>query len=198
MILQKIMRRKEINKHCSLCEYQKKDFKTGSYCGVTKEIPYFDKKCDKINFGNHFLKKVKEINIEHQKLAGRNFDIFGGVILFPLLGFIVLYLDYLFFTKLYKPFSLGVPGFLVLSIVFSIGIILIAKGTGPLIFFKQQKDVVFTDKIDLDNICKVYGIQYEIKFKKNKNPFEQNLYVESINIDKTKMKKNINFKDHKY
>ncbi|PQJ77830.1 hypothetical protein [Polaribacter porphyrae] len=180
------MRRKEINKHCNLCEYQKKDFKSGSYCGVTDEVPYFEKKCDKIYLNKSFEKKVRQINIEYQKLASRKFDIFGGVILFPLIGFIILYLDYLFFTKLYVPFSLGVPGFLVLSIVFLIGFFLIAKGTGPLIFFKQQKDVIYKNKIDLDNICKVYGIEYEIKFKKNKNPFDQNLYIENVNIDKLK------------
>lgn len=192
------MRRKEINKHCSLCEYQKKDFKTGSYCGITNEVPYFEKRCDKINFGKNFLEKVKQINMEHQKLADRKFDIFGGVVLFPLFGVITLFLDYLFFKKYFQPYynnnlSLMGEAVVLMIIMFVVGIILIAKGTGPLIFFKQQKNVVFTKKIDLDNICKVYGIEYKIKFKKNKNPFDKNLHIENVIIDKTKMKKIINF-----
>ena len=80
---------------------------------------------------------------------------------------------------------MGVP-FLIMLTIFLIGVFLIAKGTGPLVFYKKQKGFFFKDKIDLDRICKLYDVEYNIEFKKNKNSFEQNLLVKSLEIKKLK------------
>ncbi|MDB2385213.1 hypothetical protein N9V96_01945 [Polaribacter sp.] len=182
----------KLKQHCILCEYQKKDLEKGLYCGVTNEEPNFIKVCYKINLNKTFKRKIEKINLEYQKLIKKRFDVYGGIVLFPIMGCLIFFFDYLFYKKYYAPYSMSVLGFAVIAIIFLVGIIFIAKGTGPLISCNQQKEIIHKNKADLDRICKLYGFEYNIEFEKSKNFFEQNLYVKKLTV-KNSQTININF-----
>lgn len=190
------MRRKEINKHCSLCEYQKKDFKTGSYCGVTNEVPYFENKCYKINFGRTFKIRVKNILTEYHRLLDKKRNVLVRAFILPLFGFLILCLNFLLFNLYYKPVSFmdynSSYSFIPIGTMLILGAILIFQGVFPFISYHHNKGVIHQKKADLDNFCKLYGIDYEIELQHNKDFFMYKTGVKNVKLKKNKMS-NINF-----
>ena len=173
--------------HCNLCEHQKRNFDLGIHCSLTNKIPDFNKTCNKIKLEEKLKKEIERINIQYRKLNKNKFDVFIGIIFFPFIGFGILCFDFLFYKKYYEPYysaSLSSAGFAFMVVLFVIGIIFIAKGTGPLFNHKRQKNITEKEKENLDKICRLYGIKYEIEYLKNKNPFERNLYVKEIALKK--------------
>ncbi len=172
--------------HCRLCDHQKRDFNVDAYCGLTKKVPSFNNYCNKINLDKTFLKEVESINILHYKINNRKFDVIGGIVLFPLIGILVLLADYWFYKTYYEPYFIASSAmFGIMATVFVVGIVLIAKGTGPWFNHKKEKEIIHQKKEKLDAICKLYGITYEIEYYKKKNPFDLEVHAKHIQIKKT-------------
>lgn len=191
------MRRKEINKHCSLCEYQKKDFKAGSYCGITNEIPYFEKGCKTISLSKTFKNKIKEVNTEYYRLLDKKRKVLIRATILPLFGLLILCLNFLVFKFYYKPFNANVynyKSFLPISPLFILGTILILQGVFPFISYHHNRGIIHKKKSDLDDFCKLYGHEYDIELKENKGFFMYKTSVKSVKLRKAKMN-NINFND---
>ena len=48
--------------HCSRCENQAGDYKTGMLCGVTNQKPAFDRTCNMALFGKHLKAEIEEVS----------------------------------------------------------------------------------------------------------------------------------------
>ena len=190
------MGKKQIIQHCNLCEYQKKDFKTGSYCGITNEVPYFEKGCNTINLGRTFKNKIKQVNTEYYRLLDKKRNVLIRFILLTLFGFLILFLNFLFFKIYYQ----SIPteeyrfhiDFLPISTMLILGVILILQGVFPFISYYHNKGIIHKKRSDLDNFCKLYGIDYEIELKHSKSFFWQKTGIKIVKLKKNKMS-NINF-----
>lgn len=190
------MRRKEINKHCGLCEYQKKNFKTGSYCGITSEVPYFEQGCNKINLGRTFKNRIKKVLTEYHRLLDKKRNVLVRLIVLPLFGFLILFLNFIFFKIYYKSIPSEMYGFYIdflpISTMLILGTILILQGVFPFISYHHNKGIIYKKKSDLDDFCKLYGIDYEIELQHNKDFFMYKTGVKSVKLKKNKMS-NVNF-----
>lgn len=185
--------------HCQFCDNQKKDFTKGVYCGLTNEKPEFHKTCSKIKLDQILIKKIEEINSKHYKLINRKFDIYAGLLVFPILGLLVLFGDYLYYTNYYKPFFLDelnepskaiAGGFALLAILFVAGITLIGKGTGPLINYLESLKYIKKDKAKLDAVCRLNGYKYDIAYYKKNNLFDLEVRVKDIKLRRSTISRN--------
>ena len=52
--------------HCQLCEHQKIDFMTGSYCAITNSKPEFVNTCINANFDSKLALVIEDVNIEYE------------------------------------------------------------------------------------------------------------------------------------
>ena len=190
------MRRKEINKHCDLCEYQKKDFKTGSYCGITNEVPYFEKGCNTINLGRTFKNKIKQVNLEYYRLLDKKRNVLIRAFLLPSFGLVILFLNFLTYKFYYTPAPpkhiANNISFLPIATMFILGTILILQGVFPFISYHHNKGIIYKKKSDLDDFCKLYEVEYEVELKENKGFFMYKTGIKNVKLKKNKMS-NINF-----
>jgi hypothetical protein len=180
--------------HCKLCEHHKRSLDIGIICGLTDKPPAFNTSCNQIQLDETFKEEIERINVKHYQLVKRKFDIIGGIILFPILGFLILYSDYWFYHNYYRPNFLetfeGDPNasaaaFGVLALIFVAGIVMIAKGTGPLFQYINDKKYVTEEKEKLDEVCRLNGVKYEIEYYPRRNFFDKEVHIKGIQLKKT-------------
>ncbi len=164
--------------HCRLCQNHQPNINLGLICKLTEKPPEFNNTCPTIDFDKLAIKRIKDINLKFKKMTESKFDIYGGIILWPFIGILVLISDYF----LYKHLAIHNTFSTVTFILFCVGIILIAMGTGPYIQFQKEKKIIISEKNKLDNVFKIYRLKYII-----------NYYPKRIFLDTRIMIKNVEF-----
>lgn len=147
-------------KHCSLCDNHIMDMQTGIKCGLTKEKPSFEHKCDKVIFQDKAFHDIEEVNFHYKFIQRKKAKIYFNLVVFS-----------------------GIAGFFVLSGLVG-GVLLFENGvisTGPLImigiglailpipmrpWFNYLQEVGGTKdkKKQIDNLLKIYGMEAIINF----------------------------------
>lgn len=165
--------------HCRLCQNHKADIKHGLICTLTNQPPTFSRTCSKIEFGKVTIDQIKNIDLRNKKLNESKFDVYGGIVFWPIIGLLVLLGDYLLYKYL---LSYGVISTLVIFI-FCIGVILIAMGTGPFLEFKKEKKVVESKKDNLDAVLSLYGKKYNVTYYPKRNFLDTRIMVKEVKIE---------------
>lgn len=149
--------------HCNFCEHKQFDFTTGNLCGLTGKKADFIKKCSKISFGSNLKEEIAHINFEYKQLRAYKIRLIGYLILYPTLGFIVI------FTAIYYMKALHETDLLIVS---SVGILGIGGGLSLLnnvfesyVRYNDANSTAKSQKDRLDNILKIYDYGYDINFQ---------------------------------
>ena len=145
--------------HCSLCEHQVYDIKTGTKCGLTKQRPNFINSCGHIKFEKIYVHKIKEINTEHQTVLKRKKSTR------------LKFTAYLTGSLLLMAFgvALGLSAWenRVLSktavIIAVVGLLGIPKAINIIHDFRQSMEVANIKKSSLDGILATYNVYYSIR-----------------------------------
>ncbi|WP_348744947.1 hypothetical protein [Tenacibaculum sp. 190524A05c] len=116
--------------------------------------------------------------MKRKKMNELKFDVYGGIIFWPLLGITVLIGNYLFFNYLS---SKGI--FSTISLIFFvIGIFLIAMGTGPFIEFKKQKKLIEEQVKIITETLSLYNKKYVVNYYPKRNFLDTRIMVKNVEI----------------
>ena len=167
--------------HCELCDLQSQNYKHGIICSLTGNKPSFQKFCSNIKLKKTIVEKLIETNIEFDDLKHVKKQTVLNLIFFLIIGLAVIYLAYFIGTI--------VPATTVFHtitiIIFVSGLILIGKGIGGINFYRQKSGVIIPKKKILDQLEKLYKINYE---------FKSNISTDLMGVKKTNAELFINGK----
>lgn len=145
--------------HCELCDLQNQNYKHGMVCGLTGNKPSFQKLCSNIKLEKKIVERLIETNIEYDDLKYVKKQTVLNLIFYLTIGLAVIYLAYFIGTIL--P---ATSVFHTITItIFVSGLILIGKGIGGINFYRQKSGVIIPKKKILDQLEKLYKINYEFK-----------------------------------
>ncbi|SNR16087.1 hypothetical protein [Tenacibaculum jejuense] len=153
--------------HCAICDLSKTNLKLGLICSLTSHTPIFYKSCTNIKLDEKLEEKSDELYLQRDILNFKNKKMYLRLFLFPLLGILVLILDYFFYLKYIKPYDMlsaengayypsSVLG--VLACIFILGCALFGKGIGPFLNYQEDKKMNKEKITKLETILKLYKI----------------------------------------
>ncbi|WP_299261434.1 hypothetical protein [uncultured Aquimarina sp.] len=158
----------DLARHCNLCDNQKTSLKFGTTCGLTDRKPEFNKTCTKIELNEKFENKLKSVNIEYDKVKKRkNLKyLYSGIFILIGLAFIIygyllgMYvlddIDHTFYIDYFHITIMGI-GLLPFGIAYKM-----------LREYKQEFDLVKSNKDKIDEVLNEYKIDYYIDIKYGK------------------------------
>ncbi|NOU59598.1 hypothetical protein [Marinifilum caeruleilacunae] len=145
--------------HCELCDLQAFDFKSGIICGLTKQKPSFQKQCSNISLEQKLAEKLVEINLECEDLKHVKRQSILNLVFYLIIGIAVIYLSYFIGTILPEAIIFHT----ITIIIFVAGLVLLGKGIGGINFYNQRYKVLSPKKEVLDQLTRIYNIDYEFK-----------------------------------
>jgi len=172
----------EIDKafHCQFCSHKKYDFKTGTKCGLTNQVPDFDKTCWDIKFIDQIVESqiIKiNANFEHNKDA--KFWVLLNLTFFSIV-FILLILSGFLFAEYLNSLDLvtsRVRLYVIPVVFFGISFLILKIAVGPFNTYRRDNKIYSFEKNTIDSFLSLYGISYTLNLKRNKR------IGESLDID---------------
>lgn len=166
----------EVTKHCKLCDHQKIDFKTGTYCGLTNRKPEFYRKCLNAKFNSKLEYEINTINIEYETVLRTKWRAYIYFITFILIGTISIIAGCYIGLVLFENWNYGHKFDRYLrsaSVILILGSILFIFpiATNYLSHYLNNFKLAKAKKENLDKVLSLYGIKYDtdINFPKNKS-----------------------------
>ncbi|MCB9185733.1 MAG: hypothetical protein H6601_03220 [Flavobacteriales bacterium] len=154
----------ELTKHCSLCDNQVVDFNIGTTCSLTNQKPDFNESCPKIVLGDKFWESLKTLNIQQQLLLNAKTITYLNAGVFAVIGIAIIYGGYYFGSMIWDAgFISTVP----LTIV-GVGLLVTSYSLAPIRTFSNKLSIAKEKKDRMDGVLKLYGIEYDIKLKVEK------------------------------
>ncbi len=171
--------------HCKFCYNQIIDFSKGTLCNLTNEKPDFEKTCMKIKLEEKFEKEIKSINIELEAVIKTKIDVYG-MFIFNLLIAAAFVFSGVFLAKfiLISNVISTIP-----IMVMGIAIIPLGKAFGPLNYYFLNLKIAKQKKERLDQVCLLYGYNYEIDIVHLKDSLGNKSYNTDLKIRRTSTKK---------
>ena len=154
--------------HCLVCENSKKDFKTGTYCGITNEKPKFINKCSSKIFGKTLEQKIKDVNKAIKLVEITKGKTTLHVITYLSFSIMILIADYIITNYIWK---LGWMSSVTLTIG-AVGLGMIPMAIAPLNKYNRTIKLAREDKIKLDELLSVYNMSYDIEVIAKEGPHD--------------------------
>ncbi|WPR74757.1 hypothetical protein [Algoriphagus sp. NG3] len=168
----------QVANHCELCEHRLFDLSTGSTCGLTTLKPAFNEKCSTIKFGNNYINRIKEVNVDYYKIAStKYYNILHCILYLVIAGSVISAGYYLGATAWDKGVISTVP-----LIIIGIGVSIIPIAIGPLLNFRQKLVAVKDKKTKLDALLETYNVAYEIEIVVDEDVHGNKDYEVEINF----------------
>ncbi|WP_439489354.1 hypothetical protein [Algoriphagus sp.] len=168
----------QVAKHCELCEHRLFDLSTGSTCGLTTMKPAFKGKCSAIKFGDSYINRIKDVNVDFYKIASTKSYNILHCMLYLLIAGSVISAGYLLGAKAWdKGVISTVP-----LIIIGIGVSIIPIAIGPLLNFRQKFVAVKGKKANLDALLETYNVAYEIEIVVDEDVHGNKDYEVEINF----------------
>lgn len=157
------------SQHCNLCENRLFNIHEGTRCNLTGQRPEFNRSCTDIKFGERLEKVIAEINVDLELIKRTRNLAYGNFFFFILISLVFIGVGIYLGTHL---LTFSTTSYLVSTVPFiigGIGISIIPMASGPLNKYRQGITVARKKKKDLDEILKLYNIEYIIEIKVNKD-----------------------------
>ncbi len=154
--------------HCLICENSKRDKMSGIYCGVTNEKPKFLNKCPIIKFGDLIEKKITEVNtaIKLVEITKKR-TVFDSIIYFSF-SCLTLIFSWGYTAKMHE---IGVESSITWYTL-TIGIALFIISFKKIYGYKKNLKLTQNNKVELDNLLKIYHYSYDIDISIKKAPHD--------------------------
>lgn len=148
----------ESYKHCAVCENHIMDMKTGIKCGLTKQKPTFEFRCEKASFKDKLFKDIERIHLQIKfKNRNKTFNYFRfGLFIFFFLCFVLSGVLYLIKTEELK---------LTAFVLIGIGCSILTVGVLPFVNYSQDMADLRRRRKKLKKILTAYDISYQIDLK---------------------------------
>jgi F0F1-type ATP synthase assembly protein I len=148
----------DLTTHCSLCDNQIVDFKTGTTCGLTNEKPDFRIKCSKIQLTEKFENKLKAVNVDFEKIKRTKSATYFYSVVLGFAGLVVIIGGYVLGEYIFeKGFISTVP-----LIIMVLGLTPLGMAVGILNKYRRGLKIAQLEKSRIDEVLKVYSIEYDI------------------------------------
>lgn len=172
--------------HCQLCDHQKMDFKTGTFCGITNRKPEFANTCVSANFDSKLGDKIEEVNIEYELVRRQKWKVYLKAIALFLLGIFFMICGYLMAEFIAELKTGEYWRFRYISytvIILFLGSMLYVFPAATTLFyrFRNEMRIAKTNKDKVDHVLDRYGIKYNIALKFTKSEFD----YDEVDIDLT-------------
>lgn len=156
--LQLNFKRMDLARHCELCDHQKIDLRQGTTCGLTDKKPSFNTTCIQIALNEKFESKLKEININYQKLKDEKPITYLYFVIFLLIGLGVIIGGYLLMDYAYDKGVVSTTPFIVMSV----GLVPLGLAFGALNSHRNEFSIAESKKKKIDEVLQLYRIEYTV------------------------------------
>lgn len=155
----------EFAKHCQFCTHQKRDFQTGTTCGLTEEKPYFNTRCPNINFNKQVENQIEELNVDLELVKFKKGAAIFHAIVFGCIAALIIVSGILIGVFVWEAgFIATVP-----LLIVSSGLGLVPFAIAPLNKFRNELGVAKRRKEEMDEILTGYKVKYESKISISKD-----------------------------
>ena len=151
----------DLTKHCQLCDNQVVSLMGGTTCGLTKQKPDFNKTCIKIQLNDKFEQKVKEINVDHEKVRRTKKLTYTYFIVFLIISLAVMIGGYLLGSYILEKGVISTVPLIIIGVGFTI----LPIAFGPVNNYRNEMSIIKKKKENLDGILSLYNIDYSIDMK---------------------------------
>ena len=148
-------------KHCDLCEYPKRDLKSGLVCGLTDKKPNFKGTCPDILLDEKFQSKVENTNLELHNFHKAKTRVHVTFYVLIVIGFLVI-----MGNKMYADLTHSSTYSLYYRMsAIAFGIVILMNAYHKLNRYRKKLETAAYEKNKIDSVLKEYGISYEIDFE---------------------------------
>ncbi|WP_370000360.1 hypothetical protein [Winogradskyella sp.] len=173
----------DVTRHCKLCDHQKIDFKTGTYCGLTNRKPEFYGKCVNAKFDSKLDIEISDINIEYESVLKTKWRSYIYSITFLIIGTVALIFgSYLVLNLLaqseYDYHYTRILGSFSALLTFGSILFIFPIATKYLSHYTNSFKLAKTKKESLDKILNLYGITYNIDITFPKKSSDDDIEVD--------------------
>ena len=155
----------DLTKHCQLCENQLVDIQTGTTCALTNKPPDFREKCPDIRFEDKYEEKIREINIEYDKVRRTRGISYANFFFYITISIVIMVAGYLIGKyALEKGVISTVP-----LIIMGVGVLVLPMAAGPLNKYRTTMKIARKKLTELNELLAIYNIQYTIDVIVNKD-----------------------------
>ncbi|MFC0605261.1 hypothetical protein [Winogradskyella pulchriflava] len=173
----------DVTKHCKLCDYQKIDFKTGTYCGLTNRKPEFHGKCVNAKFDNKLEYEINSINVEYENILKTKWRAYIYFITFLIIGTISIIAGCYIGWILFENWNYGhkfdrYTGSAAVMLILGSILFIFPIATNYLSHYLNNFKLIKVKKENLDTILSLYGIKYDIDINFLKNNSDDDIEID--------------------
>lgn len=175
-------------RHCRYCQNHEFKLNEGIICTLTGQKGEFSNTCPKVNFGDNLYTKIFDVNIAVEYLHRLKPKSYIYLVTFLTLGIAVHILNYVLTIHIYE------KGFLstITITILILGVILMGMGIGAIRFYIVKKNIILPKKEELDQIVKLYNLQYEFTTKIKSDILGNENAASTLKIDGKTIKRDDN------
>ena len=156
-------------KHCDLCQFPKRNLKTGLTCGLTNKKPAFKISCSKIKFSNSSKEYLPHLLSQIENLKKRKAPVYLKFILLAFTGVLVILANH---TLLEKTFKMDLSysssrSFNYSLLIYAVGAGLLSKSFWLLYIYKKQLKELESEKNEINTVLNNYNLNTESLLKIN-------------------------------
>jgi hypothetical protein len=167
-------------KHCYLCENKDFNVLTGMKCGLTQSVPEFNVKCSSIKFDIAYENKIKEVNIELDKVRRSKIPSYTNFYFFLGLSLVIILTGFLLGKYI---LDFGVISTVPLLIM-GVGVGVLPLASGPINKYRNAIKIASNRKEELDEILRLYGISYTAEITVTKDLHDNEDYHIKLSYDR--------------
>ncbi|MBC3847060.1 hypothetical protein H8K90_11760 [Winogradskyella echinorum] len=179
----------DLTKHCQLCDHQKVDFKTGTYCGLTNRKPEFHIKCVNAKFDSKLENEISNINIDYEGILKIKWRSYINFIAFSILGTLLILAGCYIGLFLFKNWNYGHKydrylGSASVVLIFGSILFVFPIATKYLSHYINNFKLTKAKKQNLDKVLGLYNIKYNINISFPKKSSDDDYIEVDLKIKK--------------
>ena len=157
--------------HCDLCEFPKRNLKTGLHCSLTDKKPDFKGACLKIKFSREFKDYLPELQNQIENLKKRKASIYANFLLISAIGLLIIFKSYSLLELTFK-MELSYSSwryFVYTFLIYSVGAGILSIAFRALIQYRKAIKKLESEKTEINKVLKNYNLNITSLIKREKN-----------------------------
>ncbi|MEL0650680.1 hypothetical protein V6246_04550 [Algibacter sp. TI.3.09] len=157
-------------KHCDLCEFPKRNLKTGLHCGLTDKKPDFKVSCSKIKFSKEFKNYLPELQNQIEKLKKRKTSVYVKFLLTSTIGLIVIFKSHSLLEIVFK-MELSYSSWRYFEdtyLIYLVGAAILSIALRPILQYKKALKDLKSEKTEINTVINKYNLNIESLINRDK------------------------------
>ena len=157
-------------KHCDLCEFPKRNLKTGLHCGLTDKKPDFKVSCSKIKFSNEFKNYLLELQNQIEKLKKRKTSVYVKFLLISTIGLIVIFKSHSLLVIVFK-MELSYSSWRYFEdtyLIYLVGAAILSIALRLMLQYRKASKDLKSEKTEINTVLNKYNLNIESLINRDK------------------------------